>query len=147
MARFLSFRVVFTESQLQILYVEDHVDTGDMISRWLSHHGHVVVVANTAIEAEAKAKAHCGSGTFDLLILDLGLPELSGWELLPKLRTMCDAPAIAFSGYGMHSDQEKSREAGFHAHLLKPVDLKALMDAIIAATKSKNIRSEIKPSS
>jgi CheY-like chemotaxis protein len=137
---------VFTESHLQILYVEDHVDTGDMISRWLSHHGHVVVLANTATDAEAKAKAHCGSDTFDLLILDLGLPELSGWDLLPMLRKMCDAPAVAFSGYGMHSDQEKSREAGFHAHLLKPVDLEALMDAIIAATTSRNIPPKIKPS-
>jgi len=73
----------------------------------------------------------------DLLVLDIGLPVMDGYELARRLRWAAGrdpaAPPlrlIALSGYGEHSDRERSREAGFVQHLVKPVDLDALMALI-----------------
>jgi DNA-binding response OmpR family regulator len=67
---------------------------------------------------------------FDLLISDVGLPDGNGMELLRNLRAKSNIPGIAISGFGTDADIEKSLEAGFSEHLVKPVQLEKLEAAI-----------------
>jgi signal transduction histidine kinase len=113
---------------LRILLVEDHPNTRTIMSRLLSNLGHDVV---TAASVEAGIKEGL-SGRFDLLLSDLGLPDGSGYDVMAALRDQPQLHAIAFSGYGMEADVERSREAGFGAHLVKPVDMHTLCSTIEA---------------
>jgi DNA-binding response OmpR family regulator len=66
-----------------------------------------------------------------VVVADIGLPEMTGWDLLRRLRRKrSDLPAIAMSGYGTENDRGASRDAGFAAHLTKPVNGDALIEAI-----------------
>ncbi len=74
---------------------------------------------------------------FDVVISDLGLPDGTGFELMEKLRAAHGLRGIALSGYGMDEDLRRSREAGFGAHLTKPVDfgqLERALEDLIAET-------------
>ena len=115
-----------SSSALRILLVDDHPDTCAALERLLTLRGHHVVTANsvrTAMEAGA-------SKQFDLLISDVGLPDGNGMELLQHLRAKFTLRGIAISGFGMDSDIAKSLDAGFSAHLVKPVTLEKLEAAI-----------------
>jgi two-component system, chemotaxis family, CheB/CheR fusion protein len=120
------------QSPLQILLVEDHGDTAEMMVNLLELEGHSVKTAADVVTAIDTA-VH---GTFDLLVSDLGLPDGSGLDLMRELRSHGHAvPAIAVSGYGQEQDVERSRAAGFSAHLIKPVDPDRLLTAISAVIK------------
>jgi signal transduction histidine kinase/ActR/RegA family two-component response regulator len=111
---------------LRILLVEDHVDTLKIMARLLGRLGHAVTTADrvgAALEAAAGAD-------FDLIVSDLGLPDGTGLDLIRHLRASRPIPGIALSGFGMEEDVRKSHEAGFTAHLTKPVDFGKLTDAI-----------------
>ena len=117
----------------RILLVEDHADTAAMMQRLLARRGYNVTLATTFAEAMDALE----SRTFDLLLSDLGLPDGSGLDLMrlvssrgPKL------PGIALSGYGMPDDARKSLEAGFLAHLPKPIAIERLWSAIDRALAS-----------
>ena len=111
---------------LQILLVENHEDTLIYLSRHLEHDGHTVILARTASETEAAAReTKC-----DVLLCDIGLPDKDGWSLLAGLGDARPQLCIAMSGYGMPSDLERSREAGFHHHLTKPF-LPADLDSLL----------------
>jgi CheY-like chemotaxis protein len=74
--------------------------------------------------------------SFDLLISDIALPDGTGTELMTYLRAISRIPGIAISGFGMNGDVEKSLEAGFTEHLVKPVkmeNLEAAIDRVMAA--------------
>jgi CheY-like chemotaxis protein len=91
-------------------------------------------VARTGSRAEALAVVEQragadGSGT-DLVICDVGLPDGSGVELMRELIARHGLSGIALTGYGMGSDVRASLEAGFLAHFTKPVDIRALREAI-----------------
>ena len=110
---------------LRILLVEDHEDTNRSLTSLLRRRGYQVKSALTfqsAIELSAKAE-------FDVLISDLGLPDGSGIDLIQKLVSRPPL-GIALTGFGMEKDIRKSREAGFHHHLVKPIDLNKL-DSLI----------------
>ncbi|HWA26517.1 MAG TPA: ATP-binding protein [Lacunisphaera sp.] len=107
---------------LNILLVDDHKDTRVCIQRLLEAQGHRVTSAGTGQDALNLAEA----GRFDLIISDLGLPDLSGHELMHRLHTRFNLPGIALSGYGMEADLAHSREAGFKYHLTKPVSFDRL---------------------
>jgi PAS domain S-box-containing protein len=111
---------------LSVLLVEDHDATLDVMTRLLRSLKHRVTGAVSIESALAAAKAD----GFDLIISDLGLPDGSGLELMRQLSDRYAGRAIALTGYGMESDLAASREAGFAAHLTKPVDLAALVAAI-----------------
>lgn len=112
---------------LCILLVEDHEDSRLCMSRLLQMRGHEVIDARNANEALQFGK----SCTFDLLITDIGLPDFSGLSLLAKLKeTQPDLAGIAISGYAMPLDALKSKDAGYLAHLSKPVALPKLDEAI-----------------
>ena len=113
---------------LHILLIEDHPDTADAMETLLSVVGHRVTVANNGREALAAAEA--SQEDIDLVISDVGLPDLSGHELMSQLKSRFRLRGIALSGYGMDEDIRRSREAGFEHHLTKPVNLQLLQEAI-----------------
>jgi two-component system CheB/CheR fusion protein len=111
---------------LALLLVEDHADTAGALSELLREEGHQVQATASLSEAVEAFRHH----PFDLLITDLGLPDGSGHELLPRLRSIRPVKGIVLSGYGMDSDVSKSRAAGFSEHLTKPVQIALLLGAI-----------------
>jgi signal transduction histidine kinase/ActR/RegA family two-component response regulator len=117
---------------IRILVVEDHADTARAIGALLGLQGHEVVVAASIEEAVA---AHRDRSA-DLLVTDVGLPDGSGLELPAALRSIRPVPGIVVSGYGMDTDLARSREAGFCAHLVKPVTAEKLAAAIELALRS-----------
>ena len=117
---------------LRILLVDDHQDTCTALERLLVRRGHLVAAAHnvrSAMEAAAR-------NTFDLLISDIALPDGTGTELMTYLHAISRIPGIAISGFGMNGDVEKSLEAGFAEHLVKPVkmeNLEAAIDRVMAS--------------
>ena len=97
-----------------------------MLSRLLGASGYDVTVASSAAEGYALAQAQ----TFEIVISDIGLPDATGYELMEKLRAVRAIKGVAMSGYGMEEDIRKSLEAGFSEHLVKPVNLLSLEQAI-----------------
>jgi PAS domain S-box-containing protein len=117
--------------KLRLLLVEDHDSTREVLARILRRAGHEVHGAATGSEALMLLRT---ARPFDALISDLGLPDRNGFDLLREIRTTHPAlPAIALSGYGMDEDVKRAKDAGFTAHLVKPVpfdQLRALLDQI-----------------
>jgi two-component system CheB/CheR fusion protein len=115
-----------TRQPYRILLVDDHQDTSTALERLLTRRGYVVLAARdmqSALEAAKHAE-------FDLLISDVGLPDGSGTELMRQLRAASTIRGIAISGFGMNGDVERSIQAGFLEHLVKPIDLERLEAAI-----------------
>jgi CheY-like chemotaxis protein len=114
----------------RILLVEDHRDTARALSRLLSMLGHQVSIAQTVSEALSLVDS---PDRFDLMISDIGLPDGSGLDLMTQLRQRfngSDMRAVALTGYGMQEDQRRALDAGFDAHMTKPVDIQKLADTI-----------------
>ena len=120
--------VLFLESEpppmrhTQILFVEDHEDTARVLGRILKNAGFEVSHAGTIAEAMALA----AEKPFDLVVSDLGLPDGSGLELMKALRDTRGLAGIALSGFGTDDDIAASFDAGFAAHLTKPIDWERL---------------------
>jgi signal transduction histidine kinase/ActR/RegA family two-component response regulator len=114
------------ERRLRVMLVEDHADTALVLSRLLSLDGHMVQTAGTATEALALAGEH----TFDLVISDLGLPDMTGYDLMKQIKSRHGIKGIAMSGYGMEEDIRRSRGAGFSDHIVKPVTIDRLEQSI-----------------
>ena len=111
---------------LRLLLVEDHQSTLDVLAHLLTRAGHRVT---TAISVSSALKL-AGADRFDAVISDLGLPDGTGFELMEKLRAAHGLCGIALSGYGMDEDLRRSHEAGFAAHLTKPIDFGQLEVAL-----------------
>jgi signal transduction histidine kinase len=111
---------------LRILLVDDHQDTCKALERLLVWRGHLVAATHNMRSAMEAA----GRNQFDLLISDIALPDGSGMELMGCLRAISGLRGIAISGFGMNGDIEKSLQAGFSEHLIKPVKLEKLEAAI-----------------
>jgi CheY-like chemotaxis protein len=109
---------------LRLLLVEDHEDSADLMAELLKSHGYRVLVARCASDALSLADAH----TFDLVVSDVGLPDASGFELMAKLRGKMKG--IAITGTCGDDIVERGREAGFSAHLTKPVSVHRLEQVI-----------------
>jgi two-component system CheB/CheR fusion protein len=115
---------------LKLLLVEDNRDTLRFLSLALGRRGHDVRTAASLSEARAELVA----GDLDLLISDIELPDGTGLELMRELARR-GVPGIAMSGFGSEEDVQQSREAGFSAHLAKPVEFRQLEDAIRRAAE------------
>ena len=111
---------------LRVLLVEDHHSTRKTLAQLLIQGGHTVSEAESIAQARTLAKAN----GFDIMICDLGLPDGRGYDLMRELKGEFSLPGIALSGYGMENDIQQSFEAGFSAHLTKPVEFAALEEAI-----------------
>jgi PAS domain S-box-containing protein len=115
-----------------ILVVEDHDDARELITAVLERAGARVVAASTTREAVDKA----GAARPDLLMADLGLPGEDGYALLTQVRAMYpDLPAIALTAYARATDRDRVLAAGFHQHVIKPVDPKQLVDLVASIVK------------
>ena len=112
--------------RLRILLVEDHPDTGRVMSKLLTKEMHQVRLAKNTADAVRAYE----SDAFDLVISDIGLPDGSGLDLMKTLQAKRAVTAIALSGFGMEEDVRRSREAGFHEHLTKPINFPKLLDCI-----------------
>lgn len=111
---------------LRLLVVEDHAPTLAVLTRLLEKRGHAVEPAGTVHGALALANAQ----QFDLVISDIGLPDGSGIDLMRELSTRHRLMGIALSGYGMEEDLVRTREAGFRAHLVKPISFERLDEVL-----------------
>ena len=110
----------------RILVVDDNVDTANGLSRLLKLLGHEVRTAHNGRESHEIAKLQCP----DFVLLDIGLPEMDGYEVARRLRgdeNCRRAVIVAVSGYGQEDDIARGREVGFDHHLVKPVDRDALL--------------------
>ncbi|MCY1032903.1 response regulator [Corallococcus sp. BB11-1] len=114
-------RVEAQKGEWRILLVDDNPDAREGLSEMLQMWGHTVVVAADGHEALTLATP----GSYDVIILDIGLPGLSGYQVAEELRqrVASDAHLIALTGYGAPEDRARSEEAGFDLHLVKPVEL------------------------
>jgi CheY-like chemotaxis protein/anti-sigma regulatory factor (Ser/Thr protein kinase) len=108
-----------------ILVVDDNTDAANSLAKLLQMHGHEVQVAYDGPSGIEAAKSFLP----DLILLDIGLPGMDGFEVAKHLRQepgLKEVPLIAVSGYGREEDRQRSRQVGFNHHLVKPVDPQAL---------------------
>jgi signal transduction histidine kinase len=106
---------------LRVLVVDDNEDSACSMTLLLQLHGHEVHVVHDGRKALAAAQEHRP----DAILLDIGMPELNGYEVAKQLRAeqaFADTLLVAVTGYGRASDIQKTQEAGFDHHLVKPVD-------------------------
>lgn len=125
----LSHATAPTGNKRAILVVDDNVDASESLTLLLQMDGHDVRVAHTGREALAVAQAQRP----DLLFLDIGLPDISGYELAKSMRQIPGverAALIALTGWGAARDQQRAKDAGFDLHLTKPVDSDDLQKAL-----------------
>jgi CheY-like chemotaxis protein len=109
------------ELAARILVVDDNVDAADMLAELLRIGGHEVNVAYSGTSAIAEA----ASFVPDVVFLDIGLPDMSGYEAAVRIRALPDmatATLIALTGYGQERDRALALEAGFNEHVVKPID-------------------------
>jgi two-component system CheB/CheR fusion protein len=111
------------------LVVDDNPDITDLLAAVLRHAGYTVSSAHSAPDALTMAVAR----HFDVVVSDIGMPGMTGHELARALRAMPEyraIPLVAVTGFDMYDDMERSAEAGFSAHLSKPIDPLALTQAV-----------------
>ena len=109
----------------RILVVDDNIDAADTLATALEMMGHEVRIANDGPHALETMKRFAP----EIGVLDLGLPVMDGYELATRMRELAAGHPlrlIAVTGYGQPEDQDRSRSAGFDAHLVKPVELEHL---------------------
>jgi signal transduction histidine kinase len=113
----------------RVLVIDDSPDTLELLHTLFEQKGSQVVSAGSAAEALRLAAEHAPS----IIISDIGMPGMDGYELLAALRRMPKlalVPAIAVSGYAMDEDRARALRAGFAAHLSKPIDIDRLFALI-----------------
>jgi CheY-like chemotaxis protein len=117
------------QTQRSALVVDDVADVTEMLAVVLSHAGYSVVTAGSAPAALQAARER----QFDVIISDIGMPEMNGYQLAREVRQLPGyetTPMVAVTGYSMFDDRERSANAGFNAHMTKPIDPRALLDLI-----------------
>jgi signal transduction histidine kinase/ActR/RegA family two-component response regulator len=117
-------------SRRKLLLVEDNDDTARSLKNALEQLGYVVALAHNGPVALNVAR------TFDpdVVLMDIGLPVMDGWELARRLREVRgathNAPVVAVTAYDREIDKQRSTEAGFAEHLVKPIDLNRLQEVV-----------------
>ncbi|MBV8340986.1 MAG: response regulator [Gammaproteobacteria bacterium] len=113
----------------RVLIVDDNVDAADSLALLLESDGHeaqTAYSASTALEAVERLRP-------EVVLLDVGLPHIDGYEVARRLRARASVPGmrlIALTGYGRDEDRERARQAGFDDHLLKPADIAVLQQLL-----------------
>jgi PAS domain S-box-containing protein len=113
----------------RVLVVDDNVDAASMLDMLLRSLGHETRVAHEGTAALRVAEEFRP----DIVLLDIGMPGIDGYEVARRLRTLAKARPmriVAVTGWGQEGDRERSREAGFDLHLVKPVDANELSRAL-----------------
>jgi signal transduction histidine kinase/ActR/RegA family two-component response regulator len=122
---------------LRLMVVDDNADAANVLCLLLEALGHTASVEHDAMRAIERARAQVPQ----VLFLDIGLPDMDGYELARRLRALpetADATFVAVTGYGQPGDRERAQQAGFDHHVVKPValaDIRRLLDAHAGARK------------
>ncbi|MDN4054085.1 PAS domain-containing protein [Massilia sp. YIM B02763] len=117
---------------LRVMVVDDNVDAAQMLAALLEVQGHAVSVEYDGGGALARAREERP----DVLLLDIGLPDIDGYELARRLRAQPEnagATLVALTGYGQRQDREEARQAGFDHYLVKPADLNEVNEVLAEA--------------
>jgi len=120
---------------LTVTIVDDNADAGHSLAVLLRAHGHTVHVHEDAADTLARADP-----ATEVFILDIGLPDMTGYELARRLRRdtrHAHAVHVALTGYGQPRDRELSKQAGFDHHLVKPVEIGKLAQILAAKAERK----------
>ena len=124
------------QSRRRILVVDDNLDSAESMAMMLKLSGHDVATAHDGLEAVKLA----GEFQPDVALLDLGMPKLDGYEAARSIRQQPWGQRmmlVALTGWGQAEDKQRSREAGFDVHLVKPVDFDAL-EKLVTTTRDGN---------
>jgi CheY-like chemotaxis protein len=112
----------------RILVVDDNADAADSLGMLLAVRGDEVRIAYDGLEALA------AEGEFrpEVVLLDIGMPRLSGYDVARRIREIRGKSVliVAITGWGQDEDRQRAREAGFNYHFTKPVDFQMLLDLI-----------------
>ncbi len=114
----------------RVFIVDDNPDGANSLSLLLQLEGHQTEAVHSSREALERIEAFHP----DFALLDIGLPGIDGYELLHRLQqlpALANVPFVAVTGYGQAADRERIRRAGFHAHLVKPVNLPDLLQLVV----------------
>jgi PAS domain S-box-containing protein len=115
---------------LRILTVDDEPATLDVLARVLTEYGARVTAVGSAMQALETLQ---GTGEFDILLSDLGMPEMDGFALLKVVRTHFspeDLPAVAVTAFSRAEDRVRAEEAGFQGYIIKPYDIVELITLV-----------------
>jgi DNA-binding response OmpR family regulator len=130
------------EGAHRVLIVDDHPDTAEILSVMFTLLGHEARSAPRGREALRTARS------FDpaLIVLDIGLPDISGYEVVNALRAASngqDRYIVAVTGWSGRDDVEKAKRAGFDAHFVKPIDLGTIRDILRVTGKRARMRDDV----
>jgi two-component system cell cycle response regulator DivK len=120
----------------KILVVDDNEDGRELVVKILKNRGYQMIEAVDGEEALEKASAECP----DLILLDISIPKLDGYEVTRRLKSQVkfkDIPIIALTAHAMKGDREKALEAGCDGYISKPIDIHELPDQIKSYLKNK----------
>jgi two-component system CheB/CheR fusion protein len=123
------------------MVVDDNADAANSLAMLLELEGHEVEPVYTSQQALTRAQLMKP----EVVLLDIGLPEIDGYEVARRLRALpatARTRLIALSGYGQNEDKERSRAAGFDHHLTKPVDFAMLQKVLAATGAERNISQD-----
>jgi len=118
----------------RVLLVDDNVDAADTTAQLLRAHGHEVTVHHDPVSALTAVT----NLRPEVALLDIGLPVMDGYELGARIRAALGRECflIAVTGYGQDADKARTRDAGFDRHLVKPVAMQDVLEAIALASRS-----------
>jgi len=112
-----------------VLVVDDNVDAARSLAMLLKDSGHQVRRAHTGLTALEAALEYRP----DVVLLDIGLPEMDGYEVAKRIRqqpSLQNVVLVAITGYAQSTDRQRSQDVGFNAHLVKPVDFYELQQIV-----------------
>jgi CheY-like chemotaxis protein len=121
----------------RILVVDDNRDAADALARLLQLLGHHVDTAQDGLQAVARAQTFRA----DVILMDIGMPHLDGYEAARRIREQLGLQPlklVALTGWSQDEHRRRSAEAGFDAHILKPVDVAALESLLTEWNDGKN---------
>lgn len=134
------FREVTSDTPVSVLVVDDNRDSAESLALLLSMGGYVVRVAydgREGLEAASELRP-------TVMLLDIGLPQLSGYEVARELGRRGDRPPllIAMTAFCSETDRREALRAGFHHHLAKPVDMATLQQLLDSVARHPSAASE-----
>jgi PAS domain S-box-containing protein len=127
---------VHGQSGLHVMVVDDNVDAAQMLAALLEVQGHAVCVEYDARGALERARLERP----DVLLLDIGLPDMDGYELARRLRGQPEsahATLVALTGYGQSQDRKEAEQAGFDHYLVKPADMAQVNEVLAEAARAR----------
>jgi CheY-like chemotaxis protein len=130
-----------SERSLRILVIDDNEDAANSLAdvlRLTGHHAEVAFSGAKALQAATDLDA-------DLVLLDIGLPDMDGFEVARRLRRVVrrDARIVAVTGYGTAEDRRRSLEAGFDEHVVKPVMSETLAEVMHRAQRAARVEGPV----